>query len=210
MSPPRPRWWRTLLPGSGPDALALLVAQGALTQEGLAHFARWSESGSADASAEVRRCRAEAYQARRALLAALQSALSTPLDQEDLYILSERLDRILNEAKDAVREAEVLGWPPDLHARAMGQHLADGTVALVTAFGMLAHDLAGAGRLADVSTAAVRHVEHRYREAMTDLLGASDIRTVIAAQDLYRRYVMVAAHVVAVADRLWYAVLRGA
>lgn len=205
-----PRWWRTLLPGSGPNVLSLLVAQGKLTEEGLAHFARWSESGSPRDSAEVHRSRTEAYQARRDLLAALQSALSTPLDQEDLYILSERLDRVLNEAKDTVREAEVLGWSPDSHAKAMGHHLAEGTKALVTAFAMLPHDLNGAGLQADASTSSVRQVEHRYREAMTGLLGASDVRTVIAAQDLYRRYVRVADHVVAVADRLWYAVLRGA
>jgi hypothetical protein len=46
------------------------------------------------------------------------------------------------------------------------------------------HDLSGAGRQADKATGLVRHVEHRYREAMTELLGASDLRTVIAAQDL--------------------------
>lgn len=210
MSPSVPRWLRTLVPGSGPNVLSLLVAQGKLTQDGLSHFANWSESGSADASDQVHRCRTEAYQARRDLLAALQDALSTPLDQEDIYILSERLDRVLNEAKDAVREAEVLGWGPDAHAQAMGQSLAEGTTAVVAALGMLAHDLAGAGLQADISTAAVRHVEHRYREAMTELLAASDIRTVIASETLYRRYVRVADHVVAVADRLWYAVLRGA
>ncbi len=207
---PGRRWWHTLLPGPGADVLSLLVAQGKLTQEGLAHFAQWSASGSPTDSAEVRRCRVQAYQARRDLLAALQTALSTPLDQEDLYILSERLDRVITEAKDAVREAEVLGWVPDSHAKAMGQHLAEGTAALVTAFGMLAHDLNGAGLQADASTASVREVEHRYREAMTGLLDASEVRTVIAAQDLYRRYARVADHVVAVADRLWYAVLRGA
>jgi len=205
-----PRWWRTLLPGSVPNVLALLVAQGKLTQEGLAHFATWSNSGSQADSDELRRCRTEAYQARRDLLAALQAALSTPLDQEDLYILSERLDRVINEAKDTVREAEVLGWKPDAHAKAMGQCLAEATASLANAFAMLPHDLNGAGLQADASTGTVRRVEHRYREAMTGLLGADDVRTVIASQDLYRRYVRVGDHVVAVADRLWYAVLRGA
>jgi hypothetical protein len=172
--------------------------------------AAWSATGSPQESVEVTRCHTEAYRTRREVLAALQAALSTPLDQEDVYILSERLDRVLNEAKDAVREAEVLGWRPDPHVKSMGPYLVKGTAALVTGFRLLPHDLDGAGSQADKATELVRHVEHRYREAMNDLLGASDLRTVMAAQDLYRRHVRVADHIVAVADRLWYAVLRGA
>ncbi len=210
MASPKRIWWRLLLPGSSASVLAMLVAQADVTASGLKHFADWSDSGSTAASQELRRCHEEAFTSRRAVLAALQTALSTPLDQEDIYILSERLDRVLNEAKDAVREAEVLNWKPDQHLRAMGHNLAQGTAALVVGFQMLPHKMEGAGAQADAAVAAIRHVEHRYREAMTELLEAKDLRTVIAAQDLYRRYLRVADHIVAVADRLWYAVLRGA
>ncbi|MHB1615282.1 MAG: DUF47 domain-containing protein, partial [Actinomycetes bacterium] len=191
------------------DVLSLLAAQGEVSKEGLAHLARWSATGATQESDEVRRCEHEADAARRVLLEALQAALSTPVDQEDLYVLSERLDRVVNAAKNTVREAEVLGWQPDQHAMAMGAALAEGTDALVAGLGMLRHDLTGAGRQADAATSAVRHVEHRYREAMTGLLTV-DVRSALAAQDLYRRYVQMGEHVVAVSDRLWYAVLRGA
>jgi hypothetical protein len=56
----------------------------------------------------------------------------------------------------------------------------------------------------------VHHVERDYRQAMAQLLKVDDLRAVLAAQDLYRRYLHVAEAIVAVADRLWYAVLRGA
>jgi hypothetical protein len=210
MAPVGQSWWRALFPGSIPDVLELLVTQGNLTRDGLRHFAAWSNAGSDEESKELSRCRSEAFQARRDVLAALQAALSTPLDQEDIYILSERLDRVLNQAWDAVREAEILSWRPDPHLGSMGGALAEGTAALVDGLHLLGHDLAAAGRHADQATKLVRHVEHRYREAMTELMGTSDLRQVIAAQDLYRRYLRVAEAVVAVADRLWYAVLRGA
>jgi hypothetical protein len=45
---------------------------------------------------------------------------------------------------------------------------------------------------------------------MAELLDVEDLRAVLAAQDLYRRYIRVAEAIVAVADRLWYIVLRGA
>ena len=57
---------------------------------------------------------------------------------------------------------------------------------------------------------AVHHVERDYREAMAELLQLDDLRTVLATHDLYRRYLGVAEAIIAVADRLWFVVLRDA
>ncbi len=45
---------------------------------------------------------------------------------------------------------------------------------------------------------------------MAELLASDDLRAVLAGQVLYRRYLDVADAIIAVADRLWFAVLRGA
>jgi uncharacterized protein len=213
-APPVPRtarhWWRRIFLPAVPDVLALLLAQGESSVTGMAAFAAWSHGGGPEAAAAVRSARNEAYGARRELLAALQAALSTPVDQENLYTLSERVDRILEVARHAVREAEVLGWTPDAHAGSMGDRLAEGTRELVAGFGLLVKDPEEAGRQADAASHAVHHVERDYREAMAELLQVDDLRTVLAGQDLYRRYLVVAEAVVQVADRLWYVVLRGA
>jgi uncharacterized protein Yka (UPF0111/DUF47 family) len=203
------RWWRVLLP-TAPDVLALLVAQGELTVTGLSAFAEWSRGGDKEASAAVRAAQHKAYHARRELLAGLRAALSTPVDQEDLYVLSERIDRVLTATRNTVREAHVLGWTPDGHAETMADRLEAGTRALVDGFALLRHDPDEAGRQADAASDAVLHVEHDYREAMVQLLAIDDLRTVLAAQDIYRRYLTVAEAIVAVADRLWFVVLRGA
>jgi uncharacterized protein len=203
------RWRRILLPAL-PDVLALLVRQGELTVSGLAAFDSWSHGGGPQAAAAVSSAQHEAYGARRELLAALQAALSTPVDQEDLYSLSERVDRILYQARNTVREAEVLGWTPDAHAGMMGERLADGTRALSAGLKLLLKDPEEAGRRADAASDAVRHVERDYREAMAELLQVDDLRAVLAGQDIYRRYLAVAEAIVRVADRLWFVVLRGA
>lgn len=202
-------WWRVLIPAA-PDVVALLVAQGELTVAGMDAFSEWSHSGAQDMAVAVRSAQHEAYHARRELLAALQAALSTPVDQEDLYVLSERVDRILTEARDALREAEVLGRAPDAHTGQMAERLAEGTRALVTGFALLRNDPKEAGRRADAASDAVHHVERDYREAMAKLLQADDLRAVLAGQVLYRHYLAVANAIVAVADKLWFVVLRGA
>jgi uncharacterized protein Yka (UPF0111/DUF47 family) len=202
-------WWRVLMPAA-PDVVALLVAQGQLTVAGMDAFNRWSRGGGQDMALAVRSAQHEAYHARRELLAALQAALSTPVDQEDLYSLSERIDRILTEARDTLREAEVLGCAPDAHTGRMAERLAEGTRALVTSFTLLRTNPEEAGRRADAASDTVHHVERDYREAMAALLRDDDLRAVLAGQVLYRHYLAVARAIVAVADRLWFVVLRGA
>lgn len=160
--------------------VALLVAQGELTANGMDAFAQWSHGGGQDMAVAVRSAQHQAYHARRELLAALQAALSTPVDQEDLYALSERIDRILTEARDTLREAEVLGCMPDARTGKMAQRLAVGTRALVTGFSLLRNDSEEAGRRADAASAAVHHVERDYREAMAELLYDDNLRAVLA------------------------------
>ena len=202
-------WWRVLLPAA-PDVVALLVAQGELTVAGMNAFNEWSHDGGKDAAVAVRSAQHRAYHARRELLAALQAALSTPVGQEHLYALSERIDRILTQARDALLEAEVLGYAPDAHTGTMAERLAEGARALVKGFELLHNDPEEAGRRADAASAAVHHVERDYREAMAELLQAADLRAVFAGQVLYRRYLGVAEAIIAVADRLWFVVLHDA
>jgi uncharacterized protein Yka (UPF0111/DUF47 family) len=173
-------------------------------------FSAWSHHGGQAPADDVRSAQHRAYHARRGLLSALQAALSTPIDQEDLYTLSERIDRILTEARDTLREAEVLGYQPDEHTAKMADRLAAATRVLVAGFQMLKDDPAAAGRQADLASDSVHHVERDYRDAMAVLLQGDDLRHVLAGQVLYRRYLGVADAIVQVADRLWFVVLRGA
>jgi uncharacterized protein Yka (UPF0111/DUF47 family) len=205
----RRRWWRVVLPHP-PDVLALLVAQGELTVVGFEAFQDWSHGGGADAAAAVRAANHDAYHARRDLLAALQAALSTPLDQEDIYVLSERIDRTLTLARNTLRESEVLGWTPDAHVAQMGDRLAEGARALVTGFGLLRKAPDQAGRQADLVSDTVRRVEHDYRTAMAEVIKLEDLRAAFIAHAIYRRYLAVAESIIAAADRLWFVVLRGA
>jgi hypothetical protein len=204
------QWWRRLLLPAAPDVLALLVAQGDIAAAGLDAFAAWSRGEGHEAAKALHAARDEGYAARRALQQALQVALSTPVDQEDLYTLSERVDRVLNETRNALREAEVLGWKPDDHAGRMGAQLAAGTRAVADGLKLLRKDPEAAGRQSDAASDAVHHVERDYRQAMAELLEVDDLRAVLAGQGLYRRYLHVAEAIVQVADRLWYIVLRGA
>ena len=54
----------------------------------------------------------ECDQVRRNLADAVSEAFTTPLPPEDLFQLSRDLDRVMNGAKDTVRESEAMAFRP--------------------------------------------------------------------------------------------------
>jgi uncharacterized protein Yka (UPF0111/DUF47 family) len=197
------RWF---LP-STPDLIGLLREQSAITVRGLDAFVEWSE-GNAEAQERVRDLEHEADDARRKLVTELRNAFSTPFDPEDVYELSERLDAVLNGAKNAVREADVMGMRPDDALADMARNLRDGVRHLDQAFAHLSGDHDDATEEADAAIRCEREVEHRYRDAMSELTQSEDVREVAARRELYRRYARIGEALVRVAHRVWYLVVK--
>lgn len=199
------RGFRRFFRAVAPDVVGLLVAQGQVSVAATGAFLRWSEGGS-DAAALVT-LEHDADEARRVLLAALRSALATPIEQEDLYILSERCDRVVNAIRDIALEAEALGWSPDRHAASMAGELHAGMTALVGGFARLSGDFSAAGVAADQARTHCRAVVGHYRAAAAELNRSTDLRAAAAGRELLHPYTRAADLLEAVADRLWYVVL---
>jgi len=190
-----------------PDVLATLREQCAVTAGGLDAFTEWS-SGNGDRGLAVREAEHTADDVRRRLQQELRVAFSVPLDAEDIYTLSERLDTVLNDAKNAVREAEVMNIRPDEHLAAMATSILSGVHHLASAFDVLARDQDRATAAADAAISATREVERRYRIAMSEAMELEDVRELFSRRELYRRYARMGDQVVRVADRVWYAVVK--
>jgi len=190
-----------------PDVLGTLRAQADVTVRGLAAFAAWA-GGAADQGPVVRATEHEADEVRRTLQAQLRRAFSTPVDQEDLYSLSELLDGVLNAAKNIVRETEVLAIDPDVRAAELADELVEGLAHVRAAFDQLTGKGDVATAEADAALAAERRMEKIYRRAMHDLLANDDLRQVMARRELYRRLLEAGERLAAVAERIWYAVVK--
>ncbi len=190
-----------------PDVLGTLATQADVTVRGLTAFAAWA-GGAADQGPVVRTTEHEADGIRRTLQAQLRQAFSTPIDQEDLYSLSELLDDVLNAAKNIVREAEVLAIEPDEWAAELAADLVEGMSHIRAAFAMLTGKNDVATTEADGALAAERRMEKVYRRAMQELLSNEDLRQVVARRELYRRLLEAGERLAAVAERIWYAVVK--
>jgi hypothetical protein len=179
------RHW--LLPHD-PDLLGLLRQQIDLTRRGMDAFAAWAAAGGDEqAAATVHALEHEADGAKRELRSALRAAFVTPLDPEDIFALSRGTDWILNHAKDAIGESEVMRCPPDEPTAAMAALLAEAVRHIDDAVARIAERSGDAAEPADRAVKAERHLEKAYRAAMGALAGVDDLRVVIGRQELYRR-----------------------
>jgi len=201
------RWF---LP-STPDVLGMLMAQVRITIDGVDALERWA-SGDIAACDDVRRCEHEADDAKRTLRVALRDSFTTPIDAEDLYTLSERLDALLNGAKDLVREAEVMHAEPDEAMATMASEIRVGVGHLAEAMEVLGSHGHGSSQhatdQADDAIKQARNLEKTYRAAMSAALDLDDLRELAARRELYRRFTHLGELLAQVGDRVWYAVIK--
>jgi hypothetical protein len=191
-----------------PDLLGMLAEQVLITVEGTAALVAWA-NGDAAAADRLRDCEHRADDAKLELRAALTSAFTTPLEPEDIFELSRGLDRMLNNAKNAVREAEVMQAQPDQAIAEMAAELQAGVAELAEAFAALGkHRRALATEAATRAARSQSRVEHVYRRAMSALVTVDDLREVAAKRELYRRLARTSDDLREVAERVWYSVLK--
>jgi uncharacterized protein Yka (UPF0111/DUF47 family) len=192
-----------------PDVLGLLRRQVDLTVQGMDAFADWAATGGgAKAAATVRALEHEADIAKRELRDSLSTAFVTPLDPEDLFALSRGIDWILNHAKDAIGESEVMGCAPDAATATMAALLAESVHHIDDGVARIADRAGDANEPADAAVKSERHLEKAYRAAMGALAELDDVRTVMGLQELYRRCSRMGETAVDVAERLIYAVIK--
>ncbi len=197
-----------------PDVLGMLRKQAEITERGMDALNAWA-AGEEEAAQRLRDAEHEADTQKRALRIALKSAFITPIGAEDIFVMSGRLDAVLNGAKDAVRESEIMAMAPDEAVVAMCGFLNEGVHLLARAFAHIAGDSDDDGETeatdaADAAVKAQRQVERVYRRAMSSLLEVEDLRAVMGRRELYRRFSRISDDVTEVAERVWYAAVKEA
>jgi uncharacterized protein Yka (UPF0111/DUF47 family) len=199
----RERWF---LPET-PDVLGLLRHQVAVTVEGMDAFAAWA-AGDVAAADTVRDREHRADAAKRELRLALQAAFVTPLEPEDVFVLSRGVDWMLNHAKDTINESEVMACAPDGALAEMTALLAEALRHIQQAIARLGGDGGDPIASADAAIKAERRLERCYRAAMAALLEIDDLREVMARRELYRRCSRIGEGAADVAERVIYAVVK--
>jgi uncharacterized protein len=191
-----------------PQIIGLLRLQADVTLEGIAAFTRWSATGNPEDAQAVRNAEHDADNTRHELLEALTVALTTPLEQEDAYALSERMDEVIDSAKDTVRLAQALDWQPDEHAAAMAARAEEVARHMRNAIHTLVEKNGHPGEEANLVIKTARRMEHDLLAALNALPRDGDPFERTAALEVYRSYSKLGQALGRVGDRTWYAVLK--
>ena len=193
-----------------PDVLTLLENHVAETVTGVRAYEAWTRSSSETDARAVRDAEHAADAARRAVADALRRTLVTPLEPEDIYTMSERIDAIINGAKNVVRDADALSWKPDEAMAQMATLLVQGTEQIAEAVRLIRSDSEQASKRADGATHCARQVEKAYRAAIVALRdrAADDTLSLVTTFEAYRSQLAISDAIVHVAHRIWYSVLK--
>lgn len=190
-----------------PDVLGMLGAQLDTTRTALGAFAAWAHGDAAQADT-VRELEHRADDQKRELWRALRTAFVTPIDAEDLFVMSAELDEVLNGAKDIVREADVWSMAPDGVIADIADLLVTGVECLGRSFSLLGEPGDGATEAADAAVKSQRAVERVYRQGMSSLIEHPEAREVIGRRELYARLLTLSGRLCVVAERVWYSVVK--
>lgn len=145
---------------------------------------------------------------RGELVVELATALTTPIDREDLFRLSRSIDDVLDNVRDYVREADLFGVPavdgaePALHAVGEGLALLRRALQQLTDRPPVVAELVLAAR----KRAGV--VRRTYQEAMARLLSGEVTADVLRRRELLRRIDVVGLRLAECCDALADAMLK--
>jgi uncharacterized protein Yka (UPF0111/DUF47 family) len=192
-----------------PDVFELLRIHARAVGTCLEAFARWSRTGETADRDAVRSTRYSADENHKSLVRALMEVLSTPVDREDIYVLSERLQDVAVAAKNIVREAEALDMRPNDYTAELGRLVAGATESVVDAVCHLHRNTDASLAAVDAAASAVHAVDRAYRRAMGSIWDdCAEPRIATARHAVYRRYADLGETVDNVIHRVWYGILK--
>jgi len=139
----------------------------------------------------------------------LVESFVTPIDREDIYDLSDRLDDVIDGAKMTVREVEALELhEDDSHVKEIAATLVEGARCLVSAIEALRHNLALATEQATLARRAENRVSKLYRNAMRELFALDDLKRIQKTKELYNSFLEVGKRIDQAAIKLLHVIVK--
>lgn len=155
-----------------PDFAGLMGDQCAVAVDALDAFLDLTVTAAPEHAARVRLLEKEGDRLRQRNVDVLNRSFATPFDRELTAEAIRALDDVLNYAKTAVREIEVLAVEPDQAMQDMARELRAGAVALRAAVGALGEGPEAVQANLQAVHKSERNVEKIYRSAIAELFPA--------------------------------------
>jgi uncharacterized protein len=145
------------------------------------------ELGPEEARAAAARTEQTGDGARDEVFGMLSTLLTTPMDREDLYRLSRGLEDVVNNLRDFVREAYLLGVANDPLIVPLTDAIVSALEGLATPLRAIVDDLPGAGRGVRTLHREINEVRRTYQQGLAELYEGELTMDTLKRRDLLRR-----------------------
>jgi predicted phosphate transport protein (TIGR00153 family) len=190
------------------DFYGLLLAHADKVYEGVRAFHDYAETGKHELAERVRTIEKEADEMRRDLRHEVFRAFGTPIDREDLFYLSRRLDEVINYVKHSVRDMQVLSTRPAPVIHEITAVLVRGTDDLVEAIRRLPQQDEACGKAARAAKNAENEIAKLYPRCLKSLYDLDDVKEILKQTEILRSLTSIANRIDEVADVILHIVVK--
>ena len=194
--------------------VGMLIEQTQITVEGLRLLEKWMGKTELKDKAidQMRAKEIEADEVRRILIDELHNTFITPLDREDIFMISLYIDDILDYCYSTVEEMQLLGIEADDYLVDMVRLTREAAEELEMAFNTIFSNPRVAGEHARRAKKIENEVEHLYRVAIGDLFTKakdfSPLMVMLRQREVYRHVSNMADQADRAADILGMVVMK--
>ena len=190
----------------------MLLEHAARAREAVACLEGWLGQPEATKVERMRSIASQCAEGRRVLIDELHETFVTPFDREDIYNLSQSLERMVNYALTTIEEMHLLGVSADAPIRGMVALVAEQAQDIESAMQRLPRNPRVADDHANRVHEMEREVERIYRNAIRELFArASDpsgLPAVLYRREVYRHISNMADRAVSAANLLGMVVMK--
>jgi len=182
--------FQVLFSNRGDRFIKHLHHQAELGLQGAEALINYMDKPSKKNATQVKSIEKQADEVRRILIDELNRTFITPIDREDLYVLSRTLDDIIDNTYSTISEMDILSVEPNEYLIEMAQMLHESTEEILLAIERLEHH----PNVADTHTVRVRAIENRmeeyYLQALATLFEKPDslkeVTQMLKLREIYR------------------------
>lgn len=172
----------------------LLLEQAKKVEEGMIALVKYMKEPRLLNGRVVLQLEEDADDIRQKVVQELNKTFVTPIDREDIFVLSRAIDDILDYGKSTVEEMMAFQVKPNEHLLLMAQGLCEAATAIAEAVEVLPKDHDRATELVVYAKKRENYVEHCYREALVELFKQKNVVTILKFREIYRHMSNAADH----------------
>jgi uncharacterized protein len=169
----------------GLDFYVMLIEITDQSREGVEEFLAWLDKGHLADIDHLEELDEKMDETRYRMEHDLHESFATPIDREEIYILSRQVDYLVNHCVMTARQMQAYDVPPNPHLKAMAQNLVEAMSYVSESLRLLKAKDGKADDLIKDMRKCQHRIEHGYIQAMAELYKTEDPMLILRQGEIF-------------------------